>query len=83
MDALSNAFLQVPPPFNMVIAITAIICVASLFGELIKQVRVYADHEADRRLKRDMIDAGYNSQEARDLSELAVTRDYEPQKSSV
>lgn len=83
MDALINAFSQVPPPFNMVIAIIAIICVTNAFGEVIKQVRLYADHEADRRLKRDMLEAGYNAEEAREFSELAITQDYEPQKASV
>lgn len=82
MEFLSNAYSELPPPFNMVVAIIAIICVVSLVGEVIKQIRLFADHEGDRRLKRDMIEAGYTSEEAQHLAELAVTRDYEPKKTS-
>lgn len=81
MDFLSDAYSQLPPPFNMVVAIILIICVTSLVSDAIKQTRLYFDHEADRRLKQDMIEAGYTAEDARQLADLAITKDYEPDKS--
>lgn len=73
---------ELPPPFNMVVLIVAIIFLGSAISAIAGQVRVFADHEADRRLKRDMIEAGYTPEDAQQLVDLEVTKDYVPQEKS-
>lgn len=69
---------QMPPPFNMVVLIVAIGCAASVIKGVAKQVRVFADNEADRRLKRAMIDTGLSVEEAERIASMKVTHSYTP-----
>lgn len=64
MDAALSTFLNVPPPFNMIVLVVAITCSLSAIKAVAKQARLFADHEADRRLKREMIDVGLSPDEA-------------------
>lgn len=64
MDAALSTFLNVPPPFNMIVLVVAITCTLGAIKSIAKQARIYADHEADRRLKRDLIDVGLSGEEA-------------------
>jgi hypothetical protein len=69
---------QMPPPFNMVVLIVAIGCAATVIKGVVKQVRIFADNEADRRLKRAMIDTGLSVEEAERIASMRVTHDYTP-----
>ncbi|MEO0529674.1 MAG: hypothetical protein AAF266_03755 [Planctomycetota bacterium] len=81
MEFISELFSQLPPPFNMIVAVMAIIFGVGLISEVVKQVRIFADHEADRRLKREMIESGLSVEEAERIASLKVTEDYKPKKS--
>lgn len=61
-----------PPPFNMVVLIVAIGCAASVVKGVVKQVRIFADNEADRRLKREMIDNGLSVEEAQRIAAMKI-----------
>ena len=73
MEAFST-LLALPPPFNMIVLIVALTSAASVIKGITKQVRVFADNEADRRLKRDMIESGLSVDEAAYLAETKVYR---------
>ncbi|MEQ8849428.1 hypothetical protein [Botrimarina sp.] len=70
------------PPFGMVVAIVAIACAAGVVNTISKQVRVFADHEADRRLKRDLLEAGYQTDDVEQIANLEVTAEYKKPKMS-
>jgi hypothetical protein len=78
MNQFFDIVQQMPPPFNMVVLIIAIGCAASVLKGVVKQVRVFADNEADRRLKRAMIDTGLSVEEAERIAAMKVTHDYAP-----
>jgi hypothetical protein len=78
MSAFFDLVRQIPPPFNMIVLIVAIGCSVSLLSGIVKQIRIFADNEADRRLKRDMIDSGFGADEAQRIASMKVTRDYTP-----
>lgn len=78
MDFIRELFSQLPPPFNMVVVIISIIFGVGLLTSVITQVRVFADHEADRRLKREMIEAGLSTDEAERIASMKITEDYKP-----
>jgi hypothetical protein len=78
MSQFLDIIQQMPPPFNMVVLIVAIGCVASVIKGVVKQARVFADNEADRRLKRAMIDTGLSVEEAERISSMRVTHSYTP-----
>lgn len=71
-----STLFQLPPPFNMIVLVVALGCLAGMVKAVAKQIRIYADHEADRRLKRDMIDSGLSVEEADRIARLEVTHDY-------
>ncbi len=73
MDAVLSTFLDVPPPFNMVVLIVVVTCSLGAVKAIAKQARIYADHEADRRLKRAMIDVGLSPEEAERITRMPVT----------
>ena len=78
MEFVRELFSELPPPFNMVVVIMAIIFGVGLITELVKQARIFADHEADRRLKRDMIESGLSADEAQRIASMKITEDYKP-----
>ncbi len=78
MNAFFDIVRQMPPPFNMIVLIVAIGCGVSLLTGIVKQVRIFADNEADRRLKREMIDSGLGVDEAERIASMKVTHDYTP-----
>ena len=67
-----SRLLDLPPPFNMVVLIVGLGCAASAIKGVAKQVRVYADNEADRRLKREMIEYGLSAEEAERVAKAKV-----------
>lgn len=78
MNEFFDLVENMPAPFNMVVLIVAIGCAASVFKGVVKQVRIFADNEADRRLKRAMIDTGLSAEEAERVAGMKVTHDYAP-----
>lgn len=78
MSAFFDLIRQMPIPFNMVVLIVLIVGVSEVVKAVIKQARIYADNEADRRLKREMIEAGCSADEAQRIADLQVTKPYVP-----
>lgn len=77
-ESVLSRLLFLPPPFNMVVIIIALGCAASAIKGVAKQVRIYADNEADRRLKREMIEYGLSADEAQRVASMKVTHSYTP-----
>lgn len=78
MNAFFDIVRQMPAPFNMVVLIVAMGCVAGVIKSVAKQVRIFADNEADRRLRRDMVDSGLSADEAERIVTAKATQDYTP-----
>lgn len=58
------SFLEnVPPPFNMVVLITLIICASTLIGAVAAEIRKFATHRQDVALKRELVDRGLSVEE--------------------
>lgn len=75
---MDSAIFQLPPPFNMIVLVVALFAVGAVIKSVAKQIRLFIDHEADRRLKRDMIEAGLTGEEARELAETQIYHDNDP-----
>ena len=71
-----------PPPFNMIVLIIAIICSVELVKSLLKQVRRYADNEADRNLKRELFEGGASVEEAERWAAIRFARADEDERPS-
>ncbi len=74
MNTISEIFSQLPPPFNMIVLVVAFGCGTQVLGALFKQVRLFADHEADRRFKRDLVDSGLSVEETERIAAAKVTK---------
>ncbi len=72
MSEFLDLVSDMPPPFNMAVLIVAIGCGMSLLSGIVKQVRIFADNEADRRLKREMIDNGLSVEEAERIAAMKI-----------
>ncbi len=71
-ESVFSRLLDIPPPFNMVVLIVAFGCGASVIKGVVKQVRIFADNEADRRLKREMIESGLAVDEAERIAAMPI-----------
>ncbi|TWU00627.1 hypothetical protein Pla108_15790 [Botrimarina colliarenosi] len=78
MSAFFDLVREMPPPFNMIVLVVAIGSAAGVVKALVKQLRVYADNDADRRLKRDLVDSGLTVPEVERIAAAKVTRDLDP-----
>lgn len=72
MEVIREIFSELPPPFNMIVLIVAFGCLTELIRTVAKQIRIFADHEADRRFKRDLVDSGLTVEESERLAETQV-----------
>ena len=64
MTWFASQFWILPPPFNMIVIVTAIAFGVSLLGHAISQARKYMDRQADRQFKLDLIERGLSIEEA-------------------
>lgn len=74
MSAFFEFMSSLPAPFNMVVAVVAIGCGAGVITTVTTQIRIYFDHEADRALKRDLVESGVDPAEAQRLVQTKVAR---------
>lgn len=63
MSTLLDAIMELPVPFNMVVLIVLIGCVAGVIGTIAKETRKYFCHQNELELKREMINRGMEPQE--------------------
>lgn len=69
-----NMIWMLPPPFNMIVLIVAIGCAFELIKTTIKQIRRFADNDADRRLRREMFESGVSVEEAEQWAKIRFAR---------
>lgn len=69
-----DTFLTLPPPFNMIVIIVAIVFSVELLKSLFKQIRRFADNEADRRLRRELVESGMSVEEAEQWAAIRFDR---------
>ncbi len=67
MSLLQEFVNLLPLPFNFVVLLTLVICIAGIFTSLINQIRKYACHRQDLDFKREMIDRGMSVDEVERL----------------
>ena len=75
-----DQLFMLPPPFNMIVLLAAIVFTAEIVKALVKQTRVWADREADRRMKQDLIHSGMSVEEAERWARLELGRPAKPRK---
>ncbi|MEN0111672.1 MAG: hypothetical protein AAF805_13210 [Planctomycetota bacterium] len=64
MDEFASQIFRLPPPFNAIVLVMGMLCIGHVLSSLIKNVRGYADREADRRMKLEMVRSGMAVEEA-------------------
>jgi hypothetical protein len=60
---LHSIITGIPAPFNMVVLIVLISCVAGVAGTLVKEVRKFACHRQELVWKRDLVERGLSVEE--------------------
>jgi hypothetical protein len=63
MNTLLRILTVIPTPFNMIVLIVLIGCIAAVAAEIAKQVRAYLVHRDELQLKRDLIESGMSAVE--------------------
>jgi hypothetical protein len=63
MHELVEMFKDLGPPWNMIVLVVLISCIASVFKAIAKQSRFYATHRAEVNLKRDLVERGLSVDE--------------------
>ncbi|MEM8866035.1 MAG: hypothetical protein AAGF31_10875 [Planctomycetota bacterium] len=63
MESFAADLWRLPPPFNMIVLVVAIIFGVGLVSEVITAVRKYMSHLQDVQLKRDLVDRGLSVDE--------------------
>jgi hypothetical protein len=63
MKELVELFKSIGPPWNMIVLVMLISCVAGVFKALAKQSRIYGSHRAEMNLKREMVERGLSADE--------------------
>ena len=64
MEPFASQIWNIPPPFNMIVVIVALSVAAGVISTVVKQIRLFADHQADRQLKIDLVERGVTPEEA-------------------
>jgi hypothetical protein len=60
---LFNGILSLPTPFNMIVMVVLIGCVAGLIKGIATQIRKYGCHRQDIDFKRELVDRGLSAGE--------------------
>jgi hypothetical protein len=63
MHDLIELLRSLDPPWNMIVLVMLISCVASVIKVIAKQSRAYASHRAEMNLKRDLVERGLSVDE--------------------
>ena len=63
MSDLVELFKSLGPPWNMIVLVVLISCIASIFKAIAKQSRIYGNHRAEMNLKREMVERGLSAEE--------------------
>lgn len=71
MSVLLRILTVIPSPFNMVVLIVLIACIAGVLTEVARQVRAYLSHRDELELKREMIESGMTADE---IERILLTR---------
>ncbi len=71
MGTLLRILTVIPPPFNMVVLIVLIACLAGVLTAISKNIREYFVHRDELDLKREMIESGMSADE---IERVLLTR---------
>jgi hypothetical protein len=63
MTYVFDSIIHMPIPFNMIVLVVLIGCVAKVIKAVITQIGVYGCHRQDTEFKRDMVDRGMSAEE--------------------
>ena len=63
MHELIELFKSLGPPWNMIVLVMLISCIASVVKVIAKQSRAYASHRAEMNLKRELVERGLSVDE--------------------
>ncbi len=75
MSVLLRILTVIPSPFNMVVLIVLIACVAGVITAVAKEVRKYLAYREEIELKREMIESGMGADEIERVLLTRSTRD--------
>ena len=71
MNSLLQSILSIPTPFNMVVMVVLITCVAGVVSAIAKEIRRYGCHREDIQFKRELVDRGLSAEE---IERIVATR---------
>jgi TRAP-type C4-dicarboxylate transport system permease small subunit len=63
MSGLLQSIVALPVPFNMVVLVVLIGCVAGVITSLAKEIRKFFCHRNEMELKREMLERGLDATE--------------------
>jgi hypothetical protein len=63
MNELVRMIVSMPTPFNMVVVVVLIGCVAGVLSGIVKQIRMYASHRQELEFKRELVERGLSVDE--------------------
>ena len=63
MNQLVEIFKSLGPPWNMIVLVMLISCVASIVKVIAKQSQIYASQRAEVNLKRELVERGLSVDE--------------------
>ena len=63
MLSIVEAIINMTVPFNMIVLVVLIGCLAGVIGTVAKELRAYLCHRSEIALKREMVELGIGSQE--------------------
>jgi hypothetical protein len=63
MSQLVELFKGIGSPWNMIVLVMLISCMASVLKTIAKQSRAYGSHRAEMNLKREMVERGLSAEE--------------------
>lgn len=63
MTGIIQSILSMPTPFNMIVLVVLMGCVAGLVKVVIKETRKYFCHRQEMEFKRELVERGLNVDE--------------------
>lgn len=68
-----KGILGIPVPFNMIVLVVLIGCIAGVIGTFAKEIRKYACHTQDIAFKRELVERGLDGDEIERIVAAEVT----------
>jgi hypothetical protein len=62
-QTLDSIITSIPTPFNMIVLVVLISCVAGVIGTVVKEARKFACHRQELLWKRDLVERGLSVEE--------------------